>query len=195
MTEKQPVEIEWVEKPNITDQAQILREYQRHLLGTAFEDLKLTEYQKYALQAYMRAAADGSTGAQMAPKLPGWPVSWLCTMRRAKRLMWSLQKDMKSKRNPQARAIAQAKAFEITSVPPVAAYSLSDAVKLKCTGLTLNSIKRRGVTETQVRKMRIVIQGIEAREPFGNIAARVRVPESEIKLISKILKDAEQIKV
>lgn len=194
MTEKQ-CEIEWVEKPNTTDQSKILREYQRHLLGTAFEALNLTEYQQYALKTYMKASADGSTGAQMAPKLPGWPVSWLCNMRKAKRLMGSLQKDMKSKRNPQARAIAQAKAFEITSVPPVQAYSLSDAVKLKCTGLTLNGIKRRGVTETQVRKMRIVIQMIEVKEPFGNIAAKVRVPEAEIRLIAKILKEAEQLKV
>lgn len=194
MTEKTD-EIEWVEKPDINDQTQILKEYQKHLLNTPFEDLNLNEYQKCVLKTYMRAAADGSYGVQIVQKLQGWPLGWICTMRKTKLLTMSLQKDLKSKRNPQARAKAQAKAFEITSVPPVTAYSLSEAVKLKCSGLNINSIKRRGVTETQVRKMRVVLQGLEANEPFGNIAARVRVPESEIKLISKILKESEQIKV
>ncbi|MDR7665485.1 hypothetical protein RG963_06770 [Methanosarcina sp. Z-7115] len=194
MTEIQ-TEAEWVGKPEVTDQVQILKEYQKLLLGTNFEDLDLNEYQQQALQAYMKAAADGSYGAQIAQKLPGWSLSWVCTMHKAKRLMGCLLKDLKQKRSPQIRARAQKRVFELTSIPPVKTYSLSEAVQLKCTGLNINRLKERGVTETQVRKMRGVTQGIEAGESFGSIAARVHVPEIEVRRIAKILKEAEQIKV
>jgi hypothetical protein len=186
---------EYVERPNIADQIQLLREYSKLLLGIPFEKLDLNEYQQQALKVYMKTAADGKHGAQIAQELRGWSLSFCCDMRKLKRNVSRIQKDLKSKRSPQAKAKAQEKVFEITSIPPVRAYSLSEAAKLKCTGLNINRLKERGVTETQVRKIRVITQGIEAGEPFSAIAERVHVPETEVKLISKILKGAEQLKV
>lgn len=194
MTEKQ-TDLEWVQWPDVADQTQILREYQKFLLNVDFKDLHLNEYQQQALKTYMRAAADGSTGTQISQKLRGWPVCWICKMHKVKKLMYSLQKDLKSKRNPQIRAKAQEKVFAITSVPPFRSYTLLEAVKMRCSGLNTNRLKERGVTETQVRKIRVVLQGLEANEPFYVIAGKVRVPESEIRLIAKTVREKEQIKM
>lgn len=188
MTEKQ-TEAEWVQWPDVSDQTQILKEYQKFLLGIPWEELNLNEYQQQALKTYMKAAADGSTGTQISQKLRGWPVCWLCKMHRAKRLMGALQKDLKSTRNPRVRAKAQEKVFEITSIPPFRSYTLLEAVKMRCSGLNTNRLKERGVTETQVRKMRVVTQGIEEGESFKTIAEKIRIPESEVRLIAKILSE------
>lgn len=184
---------EFIEKPSVVDQHILLREYQKLLQGTPFEQLKLDEYQQHALKAYMETAGD-KFGAQVASELH-WPITFCCSMRKVKRTTRRVQKELKSVGCPAGKEKILKKYHSTLKLTPVAeSHALSDAFKLKCRGASVSELKAAGVTDTQIRKMRAVTRGLASGASFAALAEIVLVSEVEIKLMAKIQRESREIK-
>jgi hypothetical protein len=182
-----------IEKPSSKDQIALKREYKKLCLGVPFDELQLPDWQKETLKAYTAAASEGKHGAQIATDLGGWSTCFCCDLRSIRKRAREELKTLKMRNSYTSKMnfIEKNKEMQpyLKAIGPVN-ISIVDAFKLRVKGLNTHELQLRGVTSTQLRKMKKFKNCLIGGSGTEMIVATCGVTSSEVRAMKKIALEA-----
>jgi len=176
------------------DTAALLTAYRDYLLGTSFDQLKLTEKQHEHLQLYIKSASQGLTGVQISQITHGVLSGNLCAeLRLVQKHIRQASKIAKSNRYTRQHKVVLKKYPEMVNMVKQKKFlSLIETYRLRLDGLTNRCIFAKGGTETQLNKIKKAVELMSASASVAEIATQCKISEVEAKTLLRLYIDNKE---